>query len=201
MINQFIEIGRQFTDHKSRLYTVVDFQQGYAMAVNNETFKGLSFPEQSFVGVYADCEPTETVLSLDEVAELRIKRDEAKEQQKRDRAAAKLILDQQVEEFKADPQYAHLTPVGEGYVLASKVAKNIRADLKKHFPGVKFQVRTDSDSVISVRRTAGTVDSKAVKDLLANYNKAEFCFYEDIVQRKVTPYQKTFGGVEYVIFY
>lgn len=95
--------------------------------------------------------------------------------------------------------YAHLTPVGEGYVPVSVVAKNIRADLKKNFPGVKFQVRKDSESAISVRCTVGEVGCKEVQEFLTRYNKS--CDYEDLVKSKATPFEKAFGGVDYVIFY
>lgn len=86
------------------------------------------------------------------------------EQARIDKAAAK-----QAEELRqrTAPEYRHLTPV-DGY-NDTAVAKNIRAELKKSFPGVKFSVRKQYHGSIYVTWIDGPF-SDTVRSTLENFS-------------------------------
>jgi len=58
------------------------------------------------------------------------------------------------------------------YISTAEVAKMIRKDLKKSFPGVKFYVRSDHGSITIHYRDG--VDSALVKKLVSTYEGAGF---------------------------
>jgi hypothetical protein len=58
------------------------------------------------------------------------------------------------------------------YITTAEVAKMIRKDLKDHFPGVKFSVRSDHGS-ISIHYTDG-VEKDLVNDVVKQYEGAGF---------------------------
>lgn len=91
----------------------------------------------------------------------------------------------------------HLTPIEPGeYAGTTFVARNVRADLKKHFPGIKFSVKSDR-STINVRWTDGPT-SEAVCDVIKRYKSGHFDGMTDCYQYEESAWNDVFGGVRYV---
>lgn len=101
----------------------------------------------------------------------------------------KLKFDQDVELIKTSPLYAHLK-------VGNKPAQNIRADLKKHFPGIKFSVTSDYSSV-NVHWTDGP-KAELVDDLLAKYEEGKFDGMEDYYKSIKTPFNSVFADIKYL---
>lgn len=90
-------------------------------------------------------------------------------------------------------QHPHLKP-------GDQAAKNIRRDLKKHFPGVKFSVRSDrrGGSSVSIRWTDGPTE-KQVSEITDRYAEGSFdgmtdCYDYD----RDNMFARVFGGSKYV---
>lgn len=103
--------------------------------------------------------------------------------------ADKLKFNAMVDEVKNSPLYAHLK-------VGNKPAQNIRADLKKHFPGVKFSVTSDYSSV-NVHWTDGP-KAELVDELLAKYEQGKFDGMEDYYKSIKTPFNTVFADVKYI---
>lgn len=101
----------------------------------------------------------------------------------------KLKFDQDVELIKTSPLYAHLK-------VGNKPAQNIRADLKKHFPGIKFSVTSDY-SAVNVRWTDGPKEAD-VELLLNKYEQGKFDSMEDYYKSIRTPFNTVFSDVKYI---
>lgn len=101
----------------------------------------------------------------------------------------KIKFNNDVELVKTSPEYAHLKPT-------NKPAQNIRADLKKHFPGVKFSVTSDYSSV-NVNWTDGPKASD-VDELLSKYEEGKFNGMDDCYHSIRTPFNKVFNTVKYI---
>ncbi|MEV3801956.1 LPD29 domain-containing protein [Aeromonas veronii] len=91
--------------------------------------------------------------------------------------------------------YAHLTRLGE-LSGGKHVAKNVRADLKKHFKGVKFSVKSDYDS-INISWTDGPTDSE-VSALVKKYKHGASFSVDDSYTYSPTIFNDLFGGVRFV---
>ena len=92
--------------------------------------------------------------------------------------------------------YEHLTP-GSG---ATHAAKNIRAHLKKLYPGGKFSVKTDhfaNGNSVSVRWTDGPVQ-KAVDEALSGFVAGRFDGMQDIYDYKESAFGREFGTCKYL---
>lgn len=101
----------------------------------------------------------------------------------------KIKFNNDVELVKTSPEYAHLKP-------SNKPAQNIRADLKKHFPGVKFSVTSDYSSV-NVHWTDGP-KSELVDELLSKYQQGKFDSMEDYYKSIKTPFNTVFADIKYI---
>lgn len=110
-----------------------------------------------------------------------------KEEKEAARAAA-------IESLKTDPAYNHLT---QGAQSAVEVAKNMRKDVKKHFPGVKFSVRKSSHNCINISWTDGPTQEEA-DQVLQRYQEGNFNGYTDSYDFSRSPFNHVFGGVMYV---
>ncbi len=91
--------------------------------------------------------------------------------------------------------YAHLTRLG-GVSGGKHVAKNVRADLKKHFSGVKFSVKSEHDS-INISWTDGPTDSE-VSTLVKKYKHGASFSVDDSYSYSPTIFNDMFGGVRFV---
>ena len=102
-----------------------------------------------------------------------------------------------LEATRTNPDYAHLTVCEHSGGV--EAAKNLRKDLKKHFPGVKFSVRSDYSS-INVKWVDGP--TRAMVEAIANrYQSGSFNGMEDIYEFSHSPFTTLFGGAQYVFCY
>lgn len=90
----------------------------------------------------------------------------------------------------------HLIP-GNTRVIA---AKNIRIELKRAFPGVKFSVTSESFSMgdaISIRWTDGAT-GKQVEEITGKYKAGSFDGMTDCYDYESTNWTEAFGDAKYV---
>ena len=113
--------------------------------------------------------------------------------------AAKSTADAQafrdaVENLKA--AHPHLTQ-GSGFVVA---AKNIRTELKRAFPGVKFSVRSDSyagGNAVRISWTDGPT-SEQVEKIADKYSGGSFDGMTDCYNHRRSPWTEVFGEAKYI---
>lgn len=130
-------------------------------------------------------------LATHEEVKVAIARYEAKKET--DRVAQideKTKFNAEVEAIKNSEEYKHLKP-------ENKVAQNIRADLKKHFKGVKFSVITRGYDSVSVKYTDGPT-RKEVEAVLAKWESGFFDGMSDSYQFVRTAFGEVFNTIRYV---
>lgn len=136
----------------------------------------------------------DTVISAHELAKVINQTDDAinKAQQARAKAGAEKITEELRQ--RSAEEYAHLKPI-DNYASAADVAKNIRAHLKRLFPGVKFGVKKESHSCINVNWTDGP-HHKTVEEALENFKEAAGIDNSDMTILKRHTW--IFGTVTYI---
>ncbi|HHE6471333.1 TPA: LPD29 domain-containing protein [Providencia rettgeri] len=134
----------------------------------------------------------ETIKSLIEKAEAHEQAEKAEEERKKNE------FKQGVEFQKNNTEYSHLTQITSNSDKEIKiVGKNIRAELKKHFPKTKFSVRKQHHSTYHVSWTDGpTVDE--VESIINKYETSRFDSYTDYHYSDTSPFNVVYGGVDYV---
>lgn len=95
----------------------------------------------------------------------------------------------QVAELKAAHPYLSTDPADP--------AKNLRAALKRAFPGVKFSVRRPQYYSIDVRWTDGPTKT-AVSEIADRFEAGHFDGMTDCYEYNRAPWSETFGSVRYV---
>jgi len=96
-------------------------------------------------------------------------------------------------------EYPYLERV-DGYNGLKVAAKNIRKELKKHFPGVKFSVRLERYSMgnnITVAWLNGPEQNK-VEKIICKYQIGHFDGMQDLYEYNNNPFNKIFGGTKYL---
>lgn len=112
--------------------------------------------------------------------------------------AAKQAFNADIERLASAQEYAHLTRIGRAG--AKEVAKNIRADLKKAWPAVKFSVRCERGGWSSSVRVSWT-DGPTVAEVDALVNRYEggrFNGMTDCYEHNASPFNEVFGYVDYL---
>lgn len=134
----------------------------------------------------------ETIKSLIEKAEAHEQAEKAEEERKKNE------FKQSVEFQKNNSQYSHLTQITSNSDKEVKiVGKNIRAELKKHFPKTKFSVRKQHHSTYHISWTDGpTVDE--VESIINKYETSRFDSYTDYHYSENSPFNVVYGGADYV---
>ena len=134
----------------------------------------------------------ETIKSLIEKAEAHEQAEKAEEERKINE------FKQGVEFQKSNKEYSHLTQITSNSDKEIKiVGKNIRAELKKHFPKTKFSVRKQYYSTYHVSWTDGpTVDE--VESIINKYETSRFDSYTDYHYSETSPFNVVYGGADYV---
>ncbi len=134
----------------------------------------------------------ETIKSLIEKAEAHEQTEKAEEERKKNE------FKQGVEFQKNNTEYSHLTQITSNSDKEVKiVGKNIRAELKKHFPKTKFSVRKQYYSSYHVSWTDGpTVDE--VESIINKYETSRFDSYTDYHYSETSPFNVVYGGADYV---
>ena len=77
------------------------------------------------------------------------------------------------------------------------VGKNLRTELKRNFPGVKFSVRKESYDCYRIEWTDGPTDEQ-VSEITNRYKTGRFDAYTDYHYSEHSPFTSLFGGVDYV---
>ena len=77
------------------------------------------------------------------------------------------------------------------------VGKNIRTQLKREFPGVKFSVKKESYDCYRISWTDGPTD-EAVTKITSRYDTGRFDAYQDYHYSQESPFTSLFGGVDYI---
>lgn len=93
------------------------------------------------------------------------------------------------------PEYAHLTQLGEQERGGVPAAKNVRRDLKKVFPGIKFSVKSSYDT-INVSWLDGPTRSE-VEAVIEKYENGKFDGMTDCFNFDTSPFNAVFGGCRY----
>lgn len=134
----------------------------------------------------------ETIKSLIEKAEAHELAEKAEEERKKNE------FKQGVEFQKNNTEYSHLTQITSNSDKKVKiVGKNIRAELKKHFPKTKFSVRKQYYSSYHVNWTDGpTVEE--VESIINKYETSRFDSYTDYHYSETSPFNVVYGGADYV---
>ncbi|MBV6855907.1 hypothetical protein KWH45_21075 [Xanthomonas campestris pv. mirabilis] len=100
-----------------------------------------------------------------------------------------------VQAMRVAPEFKHLDQNPE--LRADKRAvKNVRASLKKAFPGIKFSVRSDY-SEVRVKWTDGPT-AAAVDAVVNVFKGGSFNGMEDIYEARSTPFTAVFGSIQYI---
>ena len=118
-------------------------------------------------------------------------REEEERAQAEAQAKAAMLLE--IERLKNAVEFQHLEQIGE-YQPTASVAKNIRRDLKKHFPKIKFSVRKRYYDDISVSWENGPTKDQ-VKDIIGKYKNKFLDDSLDFSNYSPSAWNKVFGGV------
>lgn len=93
-------------------------------------------------------------------------------------------------------EFVHLTQ-GDDRYSGKLAASNIRTELRRAFPGVKFSVRKSSHGTVNVGWIDGPTEAE-VKDIAGRYKRGHFNGMEDIYEDERPAWCEVFGGAEYV---
>lgn len=138
------------------------------------------------------------IVSQETIESLIKKSEEFEQAEKAAEEKKKNEFNQGVEFQKNNNQYSHLTQITSNSDNKVKiVGKNIRAELKKHFPKTKFSVRKQHYSSYHISWTDGpTVDE--VESLVKKYKTSRFDCYTDYSYNESSPFNVVYGGADYV---
>jgi len=122
----------------------------------------------------------------------------ASEQERREREAQEshARFCAEVDSLKAQPEVAHLEQ-GDDRHSGKLAAKNIRNELKRAFPAIKFSVRKEHYGNVNVDWWDGPT-TKEVNALTSKYKAGSFNGMEDIYESAISPWNTVFGGSEYI---
>lgn len=157
--------------------------------------KSHQLPETILRGV--QWEIYNTVVSQERIDELLANADKVAAEKERERKKAAAKFKRQMTAVRK--KYDYLKPRDEVGCGGTGAAKNIRIELKREFPGIRFSVRSRYDSV-NVRWTDGPTAAQ-VKTVIDKYEEGSFNGMEDIYEYDKTPFTEAFGGCRYVSEY
>lgn len=111
---------------------------------------------------------------------------------------AKRKFQEEVERLRADPQHAHLKPREKGEFGCEVAVRNIRIELKKLFPKIKFSVRKKSCSSVWISWKEEELNQREVSEALDKYTTGYYDQLSDCHLSEDSPWNVVFGGVEYM---
>jgi len=115
---------------------------------------------------------------------------------KTDAEAAEAAYIAEVSRLASAPEFAKMKQ-GDDLYSGKLAAGNLRIELKKAFPAVKFSVRMDSYGSVRIGWTDGPTQSE-VEALAAKYKGGTFDGMEDLYRHEKSPWTAVFGGAKYV---
>ncbi len=136
------------------------------------------------------------VATADELAAALAECEAAQERERLRKIAADDQHQAEVSELQSHPDYSHLDKIGDKHAGGVAVAKNIRKQLKKHFPGFKFRVTSDYNSVNIRWEDGPTV--KQVEPFVEIFKAGSFNGMEDIYEFHRSAFCEVYGGCKYV---
>lgn len=144
--------------------------------------------------VYDEILSPEELLSVINAA---VEREEKAEQEKAAATAAYAVEKSRLREC---PKYAFLKKMedNKGSEVAL-VAGNIRKELKKEFPSVKFSVTSQHGTAVNIKWTDGPT-KEAVSNITSKYQEGRFNGMEDIYEYNTSPFNDIFGGAKYIFW-
>ena len=102
----------------------------------------------------------------------------------------------EVARLQGASEFSNLTQ-GDDRYSGKLAASNIRTELRRAFPGVKFSVRTSSHGTVNVRWTDGPTAAE-VQGLAGKYERGHFNGMEDIYEDERPAWCEVFGDAKYV---
>lgn len=136
----------------------------------------------------ASCEEIAELLELAEKTQREAR--EAQEQEKKAYEAQKVAL-------AGVPELAQFLTQGDDKYSGKLAAANIRKELKRAFPSVKFSVRKPNYGAVYVSWTDGAT-VEAVEAITSKYQSGSFNSMEDIYENSPTPFNCIYGGADYI---
>ncbi|MDR6294295.1 hypothetical protein E9232_006849 [Inquilinus ginsengisoli] len=100
------------------------------------------------------------------------------------------------DQLKADPANKHLTQ-GDDQSSGLLAAKNIRAVLRRAFPGERFSVQKRSWGTVSIQWEDGPTEEQ-VRGLVDRFRSGSFDGMQDQYVSEKTPWNAVFGGTKYL---
>lgn len=109
---------------------------------------------------------------------------------------AKARFAEAIAQLRADPAHSALLQSEDAH--SDKIAtKNIRAELKAAFKGVKFSVRNRDYGSVDISWADGPTTA-SVDKIVNKYQRGHFNGMEDIYEDAASPWNHVFGGAKYV---
>lgn len=102
----------------------------------------------------------------------------------------------EVARLRSSGEYAHLDQ-GDDQSSGKLAASNIRKELKRAFPGVKFSVRKEDCGSVRVGWTDGPTLAE-VEKITSKYKAGHFDGMEDLYNYTTSPFITVFGGAKYL---
>lgn len=102
----------------------------------------------------------------------------------------------EVQRLQAEAEFGYLAQ-GTDLYSGTLASKNIRASLKRSFPGIKFSVRKRHFGTIAIHWTDGPTQSQ-VDEAIRPYRSGYYCTNEDRHISEPSPWNTVFGGAEYL---
>ena len=100
----------------------------------------------------------------------------------------------ETERLKTAGEYQHLSQEKNGAV---QVTTNIRRELKKAFPGIKFSVKKRSCNAVTVKWTDGVTEAR-VKAITDKYRDSYFDGMKDLSVSCCSSFNAVYGGVGFI---
>jgi len=138
----------------------------------------------------------EDIVSAAEIADMLKFAGSEDERKKLEADAAAKKFAAEVEALRSDPRYSKLKKTGDGDGGGKLVASNLRIELKAAFPGVKFTVRSDYNSVRIGWIDGPTTD--AVKEFTGKYEAGHFDGMDDSYHYSRSPFTNVYGSAKYI---
>lgn len=138
----------------------------------------------------------DTVATADEIAAALAASAITRARAEANEAAGKAAFAAEVARLQADQAFGHLEQ-GDDRYSGKLAAKNIRAELRRAFKGVKFSVRMAHYGSISIAWEDGPTAS-AVEGVANKYQAGSFNGMEDIYEYSASAWNEVFGGAKYI---
>ncbi|WP_083196350.1 LPD29 domain-containing protein [Serratia sp. 14-2641] len=134
------------------------------------------------------------VLGQNEIDRILINARAEVERKDTEKKQAQKEFQDEIERLKNAPEYSDLSQEQKG---VSQVTANIRKELKKAYPGVKFGVRKRHTCSVEISWTDGPKEDE-IKIIAGKYKDGHFNSMADIYEYCDTPFNKVYGGVKYL---